>query len=301
MLMAAARREVRKRLILCAVVPSLLLGGIYLKNAVKFGHFAVSTWAPMNIALAFRETMPGSLRQQLVAEGKLSPVSRVQPFAELWYYPPVVTAAVKPTGIPILDNPSRQERRIGNYNHLAFLKIADLYARDNAYLLRHYPGYFVEGVLRGAQVYFHSTSDNFLVSEALHDSVAPLAKAFDTVSGRMPGSPDEQPPSVGGSQDVTASICWGLVVILPLLVLVNLVFAVRGWRCWGRDEAMRGRDLSVLFLCFAIAAVAAIGVGLNVVETNRIRFTTDALSLALAGLTLERLLAWRQARMMRHA
>jgi hypothetical protein len=72
------------------------------------------------------------------------------------------------------------------------------------------------------------------------------------------------------------------------------VGAVRGWRTWRADQVARARDLTVLFLCFAIGTVAAIGVGLNVVETNRIRFTTDALSLALLGLTLERALSWRR-------
>jgi hypothetical protein len=266
-----------RRALAAAVLPLLLVGALYAKNALLFGHFAASTWTGMSLAHLTTDGLGAAEARSLVEAGTLSPsslvpaFSRPQVYPRAYFDPPPATRVralyweTKTTGGP-------------NYNHAAYIRISDELLHDSLWVLRHRPRLYLASVREGWRIYFRSPSDlRFLGAENL-GAVQPASDLYDAVfflRRRGPGSDDDAR---------APARYWGLILGLPIVFGLGLAAAFGRGPGRGRDRSQR---LLAGFLCFNIAYVAVVGNSLELGENNRFRFETDPLSVCLLGLSLQ--------------
>lgn len=264
------KREHRRKIALVAAVPFLLVLSIYVKNEIVFGQFTASSWLGMNTAINRIDYAPLPEREQFIAQGRISPVSLLEPFSTLDKYPAeyrVVPA--KFADIPTLSQVVKSSGD-GNYNHYGYIGISQHYGQDTRYILSRNPRALIRGGAKGWVQYFCSSSDYLFFYEETENT--PLLRIENTLYdhvfyGRLPKH----------------GVCLFLLIGLPFLVL----YAVRAARNQKilLDETQR---FLLFYLAFTILYVALVGNTLNATENNRIRFMTDPFSLVLLGFWLER-------------
>lgn len=282
--LAAARPRLRGTLLRCGAVPLLLLLALYAKNGVLFGKFGVSSWVGMSLArLTVREMAP-DLQERLIAEGRLSPVSRVVPFSKPDSYPAELFAVpTRFARVPALASLEKLNDAT-NFNHFGYLRVSDLYLADALCVLRHEPDVYRRALAEAWEIYFRSPSSLKFLGVDNRRTLATLFDVYDYLFfGRVPWvgfSRGER-----GEADFSGARYLGLLLGLPLLL------AFGAWVAWGGAAGQLGPDqrLVVGYLCFNIAWVALVGNLLELGENNRFRFETDPLSLALFGLLIQRL------------
>jgi hypothetical protein len=141
-----------------AVVPALLLTGLYAKNYALFGVFGATSWGPSNMTLATTQLMPPAERDGWIREGKLSRYAAINVYAPPSSYLPLLSSSnVYPwPGSNELIRPSVGE---GNYNHGLFLEVNEARRNDVAYYLANRPMDYVRRVFtRNLPGLFHPTT-----------------------------------------------------------------------------------------------------------------------------------------------
>jgi hypothetical protein len=141
-----------------AVVPALLLAGLYAKNYVVFGVFGATSWGPSNMTLATTQQMRPSERDRWIREGELSPYAAINVYAPPSAYLPLLPPGrVYPwPGSNELTRPSVGE---GNYNHGLFLEINDARRKDVAHYLEARPMDYLRRVFtKNLPGLFHPTT-----------------------------------------------------------------------------------------------------------------------------------------------
>jgi hypothetical protein len=175
--LAAARGD-RRKVLVAAAVPLLLVGALYAKNAALFGTFTASSWMGLNLAKMTSNLLPDEERQRLVDLGVVSPLALLLPFERPTAYRGKI-AFPEPTGIPVLDRETwyTPSERFGdpipNYNHLVLVEASRLRLRDALAIIRHDPWHYLVSVAKSVRI--------FLRSPIQDDHVSP------TNRDRMPG------------------------------------------------------------------------------------------------------------------
>jgi hypothetical protein len=142
-------RGARRRVCLAAAGPASLLLALYAKNLIVFGVFDSQSQSGGNAILITTYHMPAALREQWIAEGKLSP------FADMKFTAPPSDF------LPYLGDPESErwpqhqlsdlERpSVGapNYNHWFFFEVNQSRREDALYYLKHRPLEYVRTVWR---------------------------------------------------------------------------------------------------------------------------------------------------------
>lgn len=277
----------RRRIMLTALIPFLLLFSFYAKNAVLFGKFSVCTFSGKNLWITTVGNLDFATREKLITEGKISPLSRINRWCALTEYPKAYQVVEGFEGIPVLRQTHKANGSV-NYNHLGFIRIADIYGRDAQYVLRHYPRYFANAVALSTFRYFQS-STSLAISPSNQAMLSPLITLYDYAAyGRLPV--DLAPYSRFIDKAGTPPHIF-LLIGFPVVWLYGLWAALAGKRS-GMTAAQR---ITLLFLCFNIGFVAVLGCTMDMLETARYRFMTDPFYVALLGVLLQRILAKRRS------
>jgi hypothetical protein len=226
-------------------------------------------------------------RTALVESGKLSPVALVEPFAALTNYPAVYQQVEGFPGLarhPLLRDPQKSTGEV-NFNHLAYLGISKQYLKDVKYSIRHFPRFYLKGVIRSAFIYTKAASDyGWLVEnrKAIH-WVDEFYDRFFLGRLLLQG----EGLHVRGASGEPFRLYVGLILGLPL---------VAGFGLWTSLSLKRAnlplgseRAVLLLYISLTVIYVAAVGILVESGENNRFRFMTDPLSLLLLAMLLERL------------
>ena len=274
----------KRSILLKAAVPVMcLVVALYAKNLVLFGHFGPSTWLGMNVARITLQRASRAERTQLVTAGKISRIALMRPFQTIEAYPARYGQAPGFESVPSLREVTKSTGA-PNLNHLGYVTLSEQYLRDSLVLVWNRPRVYARGVRAAWLYYFTSTSapghltaniDRLDLPTRLWDRLF-----YGRVSFEVPVDRNSQRP-----------LHVVLLVALPLVWLVSLRMAL-GSPAGGADLSHDQR-LLVGYMCFNILWVAVVGNSIEVGENNRFRFTTDPLSIVLAGLVVQRLLRLR--------
>jgi hypothetical protein len=266
----------RRRVLLAAAVPFLLLLALYTKNFVLFGHFSASTWFGMNLA---KMTDTLRTRPDSVLRGWPS-ILLVRPFSPLSAYRPYLGPDPRPPDrfIPALHAETFGGRRI-NFNHVAYIRVADRYVEEEKRLLRRQPAAllsaYLESVADSWLTYFESSSDYSADGQFFLEPNRGRIRRWTELVDRL--AYGRLPVRVRGHSVyvvlLLAAIAAGLC---PVLVR-------------GRPRLSREDRILVAYVWGNIVFVAVVGNLVETGENNRFRFATDALSLVLLGLAWHRL------------
>ena len=280
------RPGTRRRILAAACVPFLLVTALYLKNTVLFGTFSVTSWTGMSFWATTVRNLPLPERQAMVDAGVLSPISLIERFSPLDRYPDEFINDNGFDDVPALAC-VKKSTGFDNYNHLAYIAIADRYMDDAVDSLSRRPKAFLTGLARSWFSYFKSSHDTDALSEN-RAKISTLGYLYDYLFyGKIPCSLStiDRLPIYS---DENHYLYLFLLPGLPLLVVCALGLAS------GRSRASVGLDrnqrMLILYVCFNIVYVALVGNCFEVGENNRFRFMTDPFYLVLLGLFLQRFL-----------
>ncbi len=137
LVLASARR--RGRVLALALVPLVLASGVYVKNWVIFGRPVASTWMGFSLSRLTTTKLSDLERDAWMDEGALSDLAAHPPWIPLSQYPRSYRAV--PAGLPDTPVLTAERRRNGhlNFNHAAYLLIADRYTHDARVVLERAP------------------------------------------------------------------------------------------------------------------------------------------------------------------
>ncbi len=259
-LLLVPRLPHRRRLAWTLLVAVALTSSVYLKNDFVFGKFAVSTWPGMNLARLTARGVPLAERQALAATGQISAVSVVGPFRPLADYPKELATPGRFADIPALAQPQKQDGR-PNFNHIAYIGIADAMAQDALVLLRLHPQVYALAHATAWLHYFRPAS-SYVELAPQRAVLGPYLTWWNRLV-------------LGECQDVFVFLLLG--VVLALLAGVRLARAKGG---------LEPRERAVAWLMLAtVLWVTLVGNLLETGENFRFRATIDPFLLVWLGMT----------------
>jgi hypothetical protein len=263
----------RRTVLLACAVPLALVVSVYAKNWIMYGVPSTSSWAGMGLARVAVEGLSLSERRQLVSEGKLHPVSLVEPLSPLAAYEAVGIERDAPTGIPLLDEVSGPEYP-ANLENRTYIRISRLYWQDDLWIIRHRPGAYLRAVGAG-----------------LADFVSPPTRGWGGEGnvGRMSAYDRWFNEVAYGRLGLGTA---GLFVVAAYLfaLAVGLWVTVRRLR--------PGAPPATVTVGFALVTIVYVGVVGNLAEVGenyRFRFVVEPLAVALVAFGVNRLLERRSA------
>jgi len=270
----------RRRVLWMALIPGLLLCSFYVKSYVLFGQFTTMSFMGKGLWIKTVGNLSWAQRERLAAEGRISDVSLVERFWAVDFYPEAIREAGGFEGIPVLRQKTKSTGEV-NYNHVSQLVVSRRYMEDALYVLRQYP-----------KTYLCSTAWAALTFLSPMPQELPGLKwwkaAYDrALYGKINVRLARFIPQLGASEHVPYLF---LMVGYPLLFCYG---AWQGWRGGRRNPLNRAQRGVVLFLCFTMLYVAALSVVLELAETNRYRFETEAFYMVFLGLVVERVVRQR--------
>lgn len=272
----------RRKLWLAILIPGLCLSLLYVKNFVLFGEFSASSWFGMSLWKISGRQLPHTQVKQWVAEDKLSPVSLIEVYSGPEKYPAHYRSNNPYAHIPAL---AQLDKSTGakNLNHFSIIAIASQYRHDAHYVLRHAPQSFLIGVAGASFGYFKTSSDlEFL--ERNKQQISHMDRLYNYLFyGKIPYNILDS-GLVPITSDKPQFFFLFLLLGLPLLLLNGLRLAL-GRRTASRFD--RSQRLVIGYLCFNITYVALISSLFEIGENNRIRFSTDPLSIVLLGVAIQ--------------
>ena len=279
-----AARGYRRKVVLLALVPFLLVVALYAKNYVLFGNFGPSTIMGRNLWINTVGNMRWTDRERLINTGVLSEVSRYARWNDIDIYPPEYREIHGFEGIPVLRNTMKSDG-VHNFNHLAQLNISNAYLRDAKAGLRVDPLSLVRSMAISTYGYFRPPSTYFENCWNWR-ILARLGVFYDYVCfGKLPVDLRNVLPMAR----VTGSPPYLFLLLgLPLLFLYGM-FCVWQGRSGGQSFDAAQRWL-LAYMLFNILYVAAVGIVFDFAETQRYRFSTDPFSLVFLGIVLQRLM-----------
>ncbi len=288
----------RRRVILAATLPFVLVMSLYCKNLALFGRFTTSSWLGMNTWIIATANVPPEERVELVRAGKLSELSLINRFSPLVRYPVRYRQAIGHENVPALTQ-SVKSTGSDNFNHLAYVEISNQCFEDSLSVLRERPKAYINGLAKSWLIYFKSTSDYSFLDKN-RDKISLLNSIYDLLLyGEIPYD-----MSKTGILPFLLLPGYRVYLLLLLGLPLLLIFALRlSLRRSSEGQGLdRNQRIVTLYLCGTIAFVAFVGNLFELGENNRFRFATDPLSVALLGVFIQFFVvprlakAWRTVR-----
>ncbi len=274
----------RGRALLIAIVPLALASSVYVKNWVVFGRPVASTWMGFSLSRLTTTKLNPLERAELVREGELSDLSGHLPWLPITGYPREYREVPEQwRDIPVLAEPRRSNGN-PNFNHGAYVHIAEVFGRDARVTLARVPEVYLESVEHAWQLHFLPIHDYSFFHdrrraagpwmrriESVYET-AVLSLAFAKWSWEEPMPPLDERPGWG----------WAVLTLLGLVVALRVA--------WQRRRA-RATTATLLYCAFTIVFVAVVGNSLELGENNRFRFLSEPLTWVLVTLMIDRALA----------
>jgi hypothetical protein len=278
------RPRLRRRTLVAAAVPIVLVAGWYAKNLALFGEFTASTWGGMNFSKMTNAMLFPQERRALYEAGVISDVSLQPPFSSLDKYPAIADSTQR-TGVAVLDTRTKTGGA-ANYNNLAYVEVARRAGSDAWRVLRARPVSYLRG-LAAAWLTFFQPPDLYLLLAPNRERIAALTDGVNTVLGRFGRRPDSAlrrtDPGSYYARGLLSTQLWAVIAYLLLMAGGPVMLVFRR-----RSNPLLGPGL--LLLWATVCYVALAGNLIEVGENNRFRFTADPLVLCALGVMLELLL-----------
>lgn len=265
-------RQARRPVLAGALLPALVLTGLYTKNLLIFGEFAASTFGPSSLTHITISQLPPAIKAAWINEGRIAPVEALSPYAPPREY--LALAEVKsarnwPAQMTRLEQPSVSA---ANFNHWLLLAHQSERRADALYYLRERPLDYLQTVLRGTRDMFspsttwHPRDGTDRSPHYQHRQILGWYESFfNRIVHRLPAPV-------------------GLYALLPLVCLWTLVQA---WTLRTSDrQDVRLRGALLAFCLFQICYVVAFTNVITFLESSRYRYQVEPFILLLSALAI---------------
>ncbi len=235
-----------------AVLPSILVLSLFIKNSFVFNSFSSSTWFGMNLSRITVNELPIYEREKLIHNGLISEISRFEPF-------PVADSLYKIKNLKF-DEDSRikalneKTKKSGhtNYNNLIYLKVSKLAFADALYVIINYPEVYISGIKKAFSLYFDSPTKFNLLEQNTY-KIKKYNRLFDAF--------------IYGASSFT-NLGYLSIIFIPLMLSLGIFLIF---------SKIIHTEVKVIlfFLIFNIIYVMLIGNLFELGENNRFRYYTE--------------------------
>lgn len=273
----AIAKDHRRIILLVAVLPTFMLFSLYAKNYLIFGNFSLSTLMGRNLWINAVGNMNGAERMRLVEEGKLSEFSAIARWNNIREYPKEYQIVPGFEGIEALHQ-IEKSNGAHNFNHFGQIAISERYMADALYAIRHHPRAMLATLPYPWFSYFkayYGAGYNSL-------QMKPLMRIYDVIFLRSPVDLTSKSQLIRKTRNPPY---FALLLGLPLLFIYAIRIMMRGQTHTRLLDPAQRYILAVM--CFTIFFVFIVGTTFDFSETNRYRFMTDPMYLAILGIALQ--------------
>lgn len=293
-LVLVARRPPRWLPALAVVaVPLVLVAGLMVKNQVLFGSFSTSSWLGWNLQRVTIDELPQGDRDQLIADGTLSPMAAYAVFLPIEKYdgvtPPCTPAH---PDVPVLADPVKHNGP-GNFNNECYVPITNEALRNAVKAARARPGGTARAIVGSFQIWGESASQYAFV----YDNRLKI-DGYDTAYRQLvlldlPWDPPVKTNAGWWIPIGTPGGRWRISLTVVLASLAAVVVGVRGgWRVLRRRADPV--DVALAAIGFTVLTVTIVGNVFEIGENNRFRFIVEPITFVVAAWLLTR--AWQLGR-----
>ncbi|MEQ1871235.1 MAG: hypothetical protein ABL961_14565 [Vicinamibacterales bacterium] len=264
-----------RRVLLSALLPGLLLFGLYAKNYMMFGEFALDTFGPSNFHLATLRTLPVDVRDAWMAEGALSKFASTDVYSPPRAYLPFFGTSENRHWPPQLTRLEQPSSGAPNFNHWYFLDIHRARRVDVLHFLRRRTRDYVTNI-------FSALTDMFSPTTEWHPR-----------SGTAQSPHDQHHQVLGAYVDT-----YNLTHRFPIAPVGPYLFLppVWAWGVWRGCSWLRRNDAdarargALMFVClFQIFYVVAASTMLTFFEESRYRYQIEAMIWVVTALCVQTL------------
>lgn len=272
--------RVRHRTAAVAVVVALACITVPLvHNKVRFDTLGFSSYAGMNLDRITVLQLPQHRLDQLIREGKVSPVAAVRPYSAYGKYAEYFPKCDPRNGNAALDDFEKGDSGRVNLNNVCFLPVYRQSLRDAFAVIRNEPGVYLQAVGVASKLYVGW--DDYTIgtdSRLWHD----WESIYGTAMLRVPvayqfghADPLPYPKMMLTLKDL---IRFSITILLALALVL-----IQGLRGAGRLVRGRGDDStrSRVFIAFMVLALSVVSVAFDTFENARFREPLDPLLLGL--------------------
>jgi hypothetical protein len=256
--------DVRRRIVLAATAPAVLLLGLYVKNLIVFDTFGAFTYGPSSYAHVTVSRLPADVREQQVREHKLSPFATLSPYAGPREYLQVFSGTAPTHWPPQLTQLERPTVHAPNFNHWVILEANRQRNFDAWHYMSTEPLGYATNALRG-----------------LRDLFAPSTEWHPYTGTER--SPHYEHRRVLGSYEALANRVMHRFPVAPVgayafLPLVMIWTARRAWTLVRSEDRQTQALGAMLVLCLLnIGYVVAISSAFTFLESSRYRYQVESL------------------------
>jgi hypothetical protein len=270
----------RKKVILVALLPVLLVTAWYAKNFILVGEFTASSWVGMNISKITTFRTSEKERRQMVKSGELSKFALLPPFRNPQVYLKLLPNTPK-TGVPVLDEPETS-RHSRNHHHLVYVEASNYYLRDAIRIIRAKPNVYFRSINQAIYIYFHSASD-FDLTMGNRSRILP----FDLWWNRIfYGQWKSDETSIDRNSSMSMEHVGWWIVVSFLIVTDGSIISI--WK--NRRDLAEPENMLILFLAYNIFFMTVVGNLMDIGENNRFRYAIDPFLLILFVFFLRKML-----------
>jgi hypothetical protein len=268
-------KQARRRVVIAAVAPAVLLFGVCLKNFWLFDDFAVAIYGPSSVTLSTVAHLPYDIRDRWIESGSLSPFAAMNVYAPPREYARFFGSPEHPGWPPQLTRLEHASANAPNYNHWWLLKVHRARRSDVFHYVRTLPLDYVSNVARnvvemmGPTTRWHPRDDTPMSPHRRHRwLLGGYEHWFNSAMHRFPVAPV------------------GVYFFLP----IPLAWAgLRAWRgSKSADPDTRARSALLTLLAFLIVYVFAASALLTSLKMARYRFQVEAFIWIVTAATLRR-------------
>ena len=281
-----AARRLWKQVLAVALVPLLLVGSWYVKDAAMFGTATTSSWLGMNLARMVLLAAPRTEIAQLQRQGRLTGLASVGPFGPpSAYVPRFVRAAPNP--VAALGTLTKVDGA-SNLNNPIYITVSSRYLHDDITFIEAHPSEYLGDMNRSVQVWLVSTDQNFAKSRNWPQMVG-YARVYDRIVEWQPAM--DPAADLASLTHAPSPLSWLSLQATVVFCLALFGAPVVLWRRRRHDPALAA-TLAVLWwtTLFAFGASSLLEIG----ENERFRFELGPVPLIIAVVVLSA--TWRAVR-----
>ncbi|MGN6696272.1 MAG: acyltransferase family protein, partial [Aquihabitans sp.] len=278
--LAALRWPWRRQLLWSSLIPLVLVGGLYAKNALVFGQFGPSSWMGNNLSRVTVEQLPPAERRELAGDGRLSPFAPYAAFSSLGEMSSPTLGATGPrTDARVLRRRHRVGTPFANTRARGYLEVSRARLHDSVWVVRHRPGAYARGIGRSTSVTFGASSDYFGYGPNVDRIEGAVTLERWSLGGWSP-LPEPDDPTLGRWSSGAHE--W-LVLAAYLVVLIGVPWlGLRRRRARGTRCGPPATSTVVAVVGWgSVAYLTALGIFAEFGENNRFRSVTDPVVLVL--------------------
>ncbi len=289
LLLLITRFKIRKRILLSAIVPFLIVFAFFFKNFLLFNTFSTSSWMGMSLYEISLSRIDKKKLEPLIASGEVSPIVLVPAFWSLDHYSKFVTKTNPYPNVSVLSDSFNLKE--ANYHNYHYLEVSELYKKSAITVIKHYPMDYIKNVAISFGYYFYPAS-NYPLLENNSSKMFWYNKLYNHLilwTIYNPEEVDRKPPF---------KIEYALS--LSLLVILSFAFctAIGLHQIWKYRKSIlfSATPLTIVLTYIALTTVYTMLVG-NLFEQGenmRFRFQTSTFCLIIFSIIIDRFVSQKK-------